>query len=256
MTCAKQLLVLVGVLILHGAAGAAPVTVTATADTFVDSAQPDSNFGGAGAMQLTAAGNSKGQLISLIKFDPTAITTAFNSEYGAGDWTPSSITLDLGTNFGTQGATPNNPIFATIEAGEFDINLMNNTSWVEGTGNPGAPTTDGLTYNELPTYTSTVLDVSLGMFSWTAAGNGTYTFNLGSNSALESAITNDKVISLEFLAADSNVSFLFNTRSYGTVSYQDMLTVNVSIPEPPPGSLLALGGLTLLGRAIWARRRV
>jgi hypothetical protein len=34
-----------------------------------------------------------------------------------------------------------------------------------------------------------------------------------------------------------------------------MLTVNVSIPEPPIGSLLALGGLTLLGRAIWAWRR-
>jgi hypothetical protein len=252
MTSSKYLLLLAGIVLVRGTAAATPVSVGATADTFVDSAQPTGNFGGAGAMQVTAAGNSYGQLISLVKFDPTAIATAFNSQYGTGNWTPTAITLDLGTNFGTQGVIPNNSIFAPINAGMFQIVLMQNTGWTEGSGTPGSPTTDGLTYNQLSNYTS-ASDVSLGTFSWTAAGNGVYAFNLGTNATLESDIANDQTISLEFVAADTGVSFLFDSRTYGTTSYRESLSAN-AVPEPSAWSLLVLCGSIFLG-CKWRKRR-
>src|SRR6185312_6755270 len=92
------------------------------------------NFGGAGTLAVAAAATTKGEFDSVIMFDSSAAVSQFNSTYGVGNWHITGATLSLASNFGTQGATPNNNIFNTINTGSFGVDWLANDSWVEGTG--------------------------------------------------------------------------------------------------------------------------
>ncbi len=249
--------ILASIITLTSSARATTVTATDVGDTFVDSAQPNSNLGGAGAMQVTAPGTAQGTMVSLIKFDPTSLDSSLNSTYGAGGWVLNSVTLTLASNFYTEGTQPNNNIFAPINSGSFEVILMQNSSWVEGTGSPGSPTTDGLTYNQLPSYTSAA-DIDLGTFAWTAASamagsSASYSFNLGLNSTLISDLISGQNVSLEFVAADSGISFLFNTKT--KTGSSPVLSVDAEVvPEPGINLLLGLSLLALFGRPWWTKR--
>ena len=110
--------------------------LTATADTFVTSANPTHNFGAAGALQVSAPGLPHGELQSLLRFNTAAAVAQFNTQFGPGNWTLTAATLSMGTNFGAQGANPNNPIFNLINAGDFRIDWLQNDTWLEGSGTP------------------------------------------------------------------------------------------------------------------------
>jgi len=117
------------------------------------------NYGGAGALSVAAPGLSKGEFQSVLQFDLSGAVTSFNTQFGAGQWNIQSITLSL------TATSPNNAIFNSSAAGQFGISWMQNDSWTEGTGTPAAPTTTGITYSSLPSYTGAG-DESLGTFSF------------------------------------------------------------------------------------------
>ncbi len=242
-------------------ATAAVVSLTSSADAFLTAGSADSsagsptgNYGAAGALQISAVGSTKGEIQSLLKFDLAVAKSTFDAAYGVGNWLVDSITLQLGTNFGTQGAQPNNPIFNRINAGLFTIDWLANDNWIEGTGNPGAPTTDGVSFSSLAALVSAA-DKSLGTFSYMPVGNtnpptvppATYALNLDASFLADVSAGNH--VSLRAYAADAGVSYLFNARSFGTAANRPTLIVSASVPEP--GTSVLLAGTTV----VWLLQR-
>jgi hypothetical protein len=223
-------------------------------DTFVDSAEPNYNYGHAGALAIAAAGLPQGQFDSVIMFNFASTEAGFNSQYGAGQWAVQSVTLTLNS------FPPGNPIFNGFTSGEvntaglFSVNWMQNDTWVEGTGKPSNPTTDGLTWNTLPAYSS-ASDESLGTFSFDGSVNEEDTYTLALTPGLLSDIQNGNNSSMNLFAADSNIAYVFNSLNGESEGYPaPLLTVNaIPTPEPSAFALVAAATTVLIGRR--ARRR-
>src|SRR5215472_8866424 len=122
-------------------------TSQAIADAFVtpgaSGSLSSSNFGAAGALAIAASGLPEGEFQSVLKFDLSGAFNSFNSQFGAGQWMVQSVTLDL------TASSHGNAIFNPVAAGSFNVSLMQNNSWVEGTGTGGIPTSDGISFNSL-----------------------------------------------------------------------------------------------------------
>ncbi|MDR3404439.1 MAG: PEP-CTERM sorting domain-containing protein [Chthoniobacter sp.] len=253
-------------------AWATSVTLPTVADTFVTSADPSNNYGAAGAMEISAPGSSAGELQTLLMFNLSSAVTTFNATYGAGNWSIDSITLQLGTNFGTQGQTVNNPIFNNINAGLFKIDLLANNNWAEGTGTPMSntvpsnPPVNGATFGSLGLLESGS-DVTLTNAS-TLGSTFTYTpvgatnpptvpaalYNIGLNSNLVSDITSGGLASFRMYAGDTGVSYLFNAKEFPTTANHPELIIDaVPTPEPATASLFIFGAL--VGVALRRPRR-
>src|SRR5215831_10274703 len=71
------------------------------------------NFGSAGTLAISPAGSVKGEFDSVIKFNTATAVSQFNATYGVGNWQITGLTLQLASNFATQGSQPNNGIFNT-----------------------------------------------------------------------------------------------------------------------------------------------
>jgi PEP-CTERM motif len=202
------------------------------------------NYGGAGALAVAAPGSSLGEFQSVIQFNLSAATASFNQLYGAGDWGILSVSLQL-------TATPNNNItfFNTTAAGHFNVSLMQNNSWTEGSGTPASPGVSGITFNTLQsTFINNATDQPLGTFASTTATAGTANYGLTLGSSLISDIDTGGNLSLRLSAADSTEAYLFNSRSGGT--HPELVIVVV----PEPGTL-ALGAMGLAMFAIACRCR-
>lgn len=211
------------------------------------------NFGGAGTLAVSAASSTKGEFQSVIRFNMASTVAQFNSTYGAGNWTITSIQLKFLTNYGVPGAQPNNAIFNTISAGNFGITWLGNDNWAEGTGNPSAPTSDGVTYDDLTTLKSDGTE-NLGIYTYSPPGNDVpfyYTLPLSANN-LTDDIKSGSELSLLFYAADDQVGMLFNSRS--KLGYEPDIVITADIvPEPSPFALLSL---TLVGGWMFRRNRL
>ena len=231
--------------ILFGALPGQATTIisTPTADAFVtpgsDGSLANNNYGGAGKLGVAASGKPNGEFQSVLKFDTSAAKAAFDAEFGIGSWSIQSITLQL------SASAVNDPIFNAISAGQFTISWMQNDSWVEGTGTPGVPTTDGITWNTLPGFLGPG-DENVGTFSFNGATSGATTYTLTLTSGLVADVMAGGVISLRTFAADSNISYLFNSRSFNTATARPMLAIT-AVPEPS-SSVLLLAGLLVLAR--------
>ena len=252
-------------LIVISDTGAAPSVFTVnntTADAFLatgSAANPvgsdltGQNFGGAGTLAIAPAGSPKGQFDSVIKFNFTGAASQFNGEFGAGNWALSSVTLRLASNFGVQGDQPNNGIFNTINAGQFAIDHLTSDSWVEGNsggmGSPGFPNNSSVSFNSIPTIYSGGSD-PLGTFTYTPPGNNVYvSYDLPLDSSLLADIKGGGDASLYFYAADTQIGYLFNSRSFAQNHPELVLT---AIPEP----MAAVWTAIVLGAfAAWRRFR-
>lgn len=231
-------------------AHAATATLNPSADGFATTGPTanlsGNNYGGAGALSVAAPGLPQGEFQSVLRFDLSGVKTSFDTQFGAGQWTIQSITLSL-----TATSPAPNPIFNSSAAGQFGISWMQNDSWAEGSGTPISPTTTGITFSTLPSFTSAG-DEALGLFSFAGGTSGTAAYNLNLTSGFDADATAGSLVSLRLFAADSAVSYLFDSRSFGTTSVRPLLTV-VAVPEP--GSL-ALGLAVLVvvaGRKILTR---
>jgi hypothetical protein len=231
------------------AALAASFSLNPTLDAFVTTGPSGNlagnNYGGAGALSVAAAGLSQGEFQSVLQFNLASAKSSFDSQFGAGLWTIQSVTLQL------TAAGPNNAIFNSSSSGQFRLSWMQNDSWTEGTGTPAAPTTTGITFSTLSNFVS-VADETLGTFSFNGATNGGFSYSLNLTPSFSADILSGSTLSMRMFAADNAVSYLSDSRSFGTASARPLLTIT-AVPEP---GAAALGILFIAGLACrqWSRR--
>lgn len=173
------------------------------------------NFGAAGTLAVAPVSTAKGEFQSLIKFNLSNGVALFNSTYGSNNWTITSVALELNSNYGTAGVQPNNPIFNTISGGGFVIEWLADDDWIEGTGTPNLPTTDGVTHDLLP---GLLVDVreALCTNTYTPPGNNVpVTWSLPLPVNLVADISTGGDVTFHFYAADDQIGYLFNSHSYG-----------------------------------------
>jgi hypothetical protein len=195
------------------------------------------NYGAAGALSVTTGGQTTGEFQTVMRFDLSSAKAAFDAAYGPGNWTIQSAALQL------TAASSNNPLFSASSAGSFAAIWMQSDAWGEGTGNPNAPTTDGVTFATLPTFLG-ASDQAVGVFAFDGGTSGANTYGLGLPPAFASDLSAGGPVSLRLSAADGSVSYLFNSRNFGTASARPVLTVTV-VPEPMAAGILVVGFLMM-----------
>jgi len=173
------------------------------------------NFGAAGTLAIAPASSASGEFQSVIKFNLSNSVAAFNSTYGSNHWSITGVSLDLTSNYGVAGVQPNNPIFNVISGGQFVIECLADDDWVEGTGTPNLPTTDGVCYNSLPVLLAQPREI-LCTNTYSPPGNNVHvTWLLPLTVNLVADISGGGDVTFLFHAADSQVGYLFNSYKYG-----------------------------------------
>lgn len=214
-----------------------------------------SNFGGAGTLAISSASSVKGEFQSVIRFELAAAIESFNTTYGIGGWTLTSVQLKLMTNYGTAGVQPNNAIFNVIHSGLFGITWLADDSWEEGStdANPSAPGTYGITFDDIGSLTATGSE-SLGTYRYDPPGDNVpfyYSLPLSSDNLVTDLMAGEN-LSLLFSAADDEINFLFNSRrKLGNEPYL-VLTAD-AVPEPATDALLLVSATLFLLK--WQRYR-
>jgi hypothetical protein len=224
-----SLLLIAAGLIAAPCAAADVATLTPVADVFVAESHPDSNFGGAGALAVAVHGLARGEFQSLLRFDAAPAAAAFDMAFDPGQWTIQSATLRL------NATPPANQIFNPQAAGQFEVTWMQNDSWVEGTGMPNSPTTDGVTFNTLPAFI-TPQDQSLGVFDFDGSTSGPATYQLTLTDAFVSDAAAGGLVSLRASAVGASIAYLFNSRSFMMLANRPQLALTAvrSVPPCPP----------------------
>jgi hypothetical protein len=195
------------------------------------------NFGGAGTLAVAPPSAPKGEFQSVIQFNLSNGPALFNAAYGSNNWTISGVSLQLTSNYGTAGAQPNNPIFNAISGGQFVIEWLSDNDWLEGTGSPKSPTTDGVTYGSLPLLLS-ALHEPLCTNTYVPPGdNVPVTWPLPLNADLVADIAAGGSVTFRFYAADNQVGYLFNSREYGRGNQPLILVAAAPLLRITSGSL-------------------
>ncbi len=203
------------------------------------------NFGGAGTLAIAPASSTKGEFDTILKFNLASSVSQFNTTYGVGNWSITGLTLKLASNTGVQGTQPGNAIFNAISGGNFNIQWVSVDNWVEGTGNGMGTTANGsISFSSMSTLFAGTSD-ALGTYTYTPPGNNlyvSYTLPLNSDLVADTAAGGD--VSLYFSAADNQVGYLFNSRTFGA-NTPEYIVEATATPEPTTVALLAvsLGGL-------------
>jgi hypothetical protein len=193
------------------------VAVTPSADAFVRSLAPGSNYGAAGALSVSGwaavngAGQQNGLFDSLIRFSMSNAAASLNGSFGSNGWVVTGATLVV-----TEVGAPNNAIF-NRGVGALEIRWIGSGAWVEGTGTPNTPTADGVAYQDLPSVLTPAADVSLGQFT-NSGVSGVVSFPLTLVEVLVSNIVAGSDLNLYLTAASASVGFTFDSRNFATPS--------------------------------------
>jgi hypothetical protein len=236
------------IVLVLGALGTAAIPLHAqitasqvvAADTFVSSGQPTMNFGALGAMEIASPTSGQNRTEeSLMQFNAAAIKSTFDSDYGAGNWTVTAVTLKLFSNFPTAGQQPGNSSFNKIAAGGFQFDWLSDDNWSES----------AVTWNNLPNLlpgTATNELDSLGTFNWAADGSASQTWTLTLDTNLVNDIqAGDAVTVLGQPTSGSTVGYLFNTLN-NNPGYLNVTAQSTQAPEPAGAALAGCGLLAWL----------
>jgi hypothetical protein len=214
------------------ASGQVIFTNISVADAFVRQLDPTHNYGGAGALAVSGGiatnviGQQQGLLDSFMRFDMSGAASNLNSNLGAGRWTVVRARLYL-----FEQGMPNNAIF-NRGVGLFEVRWIANDSWLEGTGNPNAPTTDGVVWTDKPSLLNSNTDQSLGNFT-NGGTDGVVRVTLALASKfvadLTSGGTNSFVITT---TTNSPVGFTFHSHTFVDSSQWPFLEITaIGIPQ-------------------------
>jgi hypothetical protein len=195
-------------------------------DAFTTSAHPGNNYGGAGAIAVSAAGSSKGQFDSVIEFDPTDAFNYFNTVYGANHWDVVNIQLSLTV------MAPMNSIFNANADGTVNVSYFTTDTWNEGNGTPMLNDTNpaDVNYNNLA---ALVADQHLLASEAETTSVSPHIFTLSLYAPLVYEIKNGTPLSFHLDA--SSGSFVYNSRSFTTPSARPSLLITAqaaAVPEP------------------------
>jgi hypothetical protein len=223
---------------------AASANLNPSGDAFVTTGPSNNlntnNYGAGGSLSVSAAGLAKGEFQSVLRFDASTAKSSFDSLFGAGAWTLQSVTLQL------TAANVNNAIFNTNSAGMFSSSWLQNDSWVEGSGNPNTPASTGITFDTLQSnFITPGADEALGTFSYGGASSDASVYTLTMSPGFTADLLAGNPVSIRLSAADSSVSYLFNSREFGTAANRPVLSIS-AIPEPRTAALFVLGVLTVV----------
>ncbi len=217
---------------------ATSITLHPVADAFVSAANPTGNFGGGGALGISAAGLPKGELQALMMFDFSAARTQLDAAYGAGGWLVDSLSLQL------TASTAGNPVFNTSAGGNMAVRWFDDDSWTEGSGTPAGPAVPGVNFNSLAALFASGTE-AVGSFAFGGGTSGITAVTLTSLGGLQADILAGRTASLDFHATDATASGVFNSRSFTTAANRPVLTLTASaVPETSTG-LLALLAITV-----------
>jgi hypothetical protein len=173
------------------------------------------NFGAAGTLIVAPATSANGEFQSVIRFNLAAGVAQFNTAYGSNNWSVSGVSLDLTSNYGVGGVQPNNPIFPVISGGQFVIEWLADDDWIEGTGTPNLPTTDGVCFNSLPVLLAQPREI-LCTNTYSPPGNNIHVlWPLPLATNLVADISGGGDVTFRFYAVDNQVGYLFNSYKYG-----------------------------------------
>jgi hypothetical protein len=214
------------------AAQTAVVSVLPDADAFLRSVAPTSNYGGAGALSvsgsaaLNALGQQNGLFDTLLRFPLSNVVASLNNALASTNWTVIRTRLIV-----NEIAAPTNPIFDR-GVGVFQVFWLASDAWVEGTGRPTAPTTDGVTWNGLQALLNSNLDLSLGTFT-NAGASGQLAFGLALADPFVADIRQGGEVGLHLTATSPLVGFTFNSRNFSNSNARPLLEVTAA-PTPQP----------------------
>ncbi|HUI06013.1 MAG TPA: hypothetical protein VL486_03305 [Verrucomicrobiae bacterium] len=217
------------------------VTNVSVADAFVRSLDPTHNYGGAGALAVSgsiatnALGQQEGLLDSFMRFDASGVASNFNTGFGRGQWTIVRATLNLFE----QGA-PNNAIF-NRGVGPFEVRWIADDSWAEGTGNPNAPTTNGIVWNDRSSILNSNLDEPLGTFV-NGGTDGVVRLMLAMPTGFVSDLSTGDLVSF-YLTAMTNSSVGFTFHSHNFVDSNQWPYVEIAAAPIPRITSLSIAGV-------------
>ncbi len=201
-------------------------TNTTDADAFLCTGSPSNpelrgadlsglNFGAAGTLVIAPPSSPGGEFQSVLRFDISGAAALFNSTFGSNHWILGGISLQLASNDGAAGEQPKNGMFPVIRGGQFVIQWLSDDAWIEGTGTPNMPTTDGVCYDSIPELTATP-DAILCTNTYSPPGDNVpviYTLPLDTN--LVANVEAGGEVSFRFYAADNQIACLFNSHEFG-----------------------------------------
>jgi hypothetical protein len=209
---------------------AATFTNSASADSFVRSNAPTLNYGAAGALAVSGAGAVNGSGVtngafdSFIRFNTFSLVTNFNALYGTNNWTVTGAKLRV-----TEIAAPPQTLF-NRGVGAFEIRWIANDNWIEGTGNPGAPTTTGIVFTNETTLLNAAADKTLGTFT-NAGADGVLSFSLPLIAEFISDVKTGGEVGFFLTAIDPGIGFTFDSRSFNTTNARPFLEIS-ALPRP------------------------
>lgn len=242
----KSVLALTSALLSAASCGAVPYTAGAlmpTADAFVRSLAPDSNYGAAGALSVCGAaalngrGETVGDVDTFMRFDTGSMAAEFDGVFGSGGWSVEQILLTV-----QEQSAPGNAIFGR-GVGTFDVLWLGDDDWLEGTGTPRGATDDGVVFADEPGLLAGGT-AFLGQFT-NAGADAIQTFGLLLAPDIIADILAGADISLFLRASDSATGFTFNSQNFGDPDAWPCLTVTAGAAPttavPEPACLLLLG---------------
>ena len=221
-------------------------TGTTTDDSFLATGSPQNpegtdltaeNFGAAGVLAVAPEVSTGGEFQTVLKFDLSSATNLFAETYGS-NWIISAISLDFAGNFATQGAQPDNAMFNPVNTGNFVIEWMADDDWSEGTGKPMSPTMNGVTYDSLSSLLAGAHE-PLCTNTYVPPGNNVHAlWPLPLNQDLVTNLLAGGPVSFRLYAADSQISYLFNSHNFGNGNQPLIHVTAVQLP------ILLSGGIT------------
>lgn len=209
------------------------VSIVPISDAFVREQAPTLNYGGGGGVcvggpnSVNGAGAFRGRFDSLLRFETAAMIATFDTAYGPGQWSISSVTMTL-----TEAGAPTHNLFPR-GLGAFGVRWLSEDGWSEGAGTPAAPETgagDVITWNLLQALVAAGTETSLGGAA-NSQTDSTFTFPLAPEAAFISDVTAGGSVTLHMFPASDLIGFTFRAREQADPLLRPTLTFT-AVPEP------------------------